>query len=133
MSQGQAFLNETVSAFVVLFLAYGVGLDPRQALLFGPRLGPFLVSVAVGVVSFASSGSIPGYAGAQVNPARCFAYGIVRRDLSSKLSHGSCTLLLHARSDFLQRPVDLVVWPSGSSYPAGYSLQHNSASIWSQR
>ncbi|KAK3353953.1 aquaporin-like protein [Lasiosphaeria hispida] len=81
---GQLFLNEIASSFVLLLLAFGVGLDPRQALLFGPRFGPLLVGSAVGIMAFASSGMIPGYAGAALNPARCFALGIVRRDLSGQ-------------------------------------------------
>lgn len=86
----QVVLNEICSSFVLLFLAYGVGLDPRQALLFGPRLGPLLVGMSLGLVSFSSSGMAPGYTGAQMNPARCFAFGIARRDLVCKLgSSGS--------------------------------------------
>ncbi|KLU92697.1 hypothetical protein MAPG_11684 [Magnaporthiopsis poae ATCC 64411] len=85
VTYGQAFLNEFFSSFVLLFLAYGVGLDPRQAALFGPRLGPLLVGVSLRLVTFATSGTAPGYAGAQINPGRCFA------------------------------PVDLVGWTSGGS------------------
>ena len=85
MSQGQVFLNEFFASFVLLYLAYGVGLDPRQAVLFGPLLGPLLVGAALGLVIFATSGIAPGYAGAQMMPTRCFAYGIVRRDLSGML------------------------------------------------
>ncbi|EJT76744.1 hypothetical protein GGTG_06660 [Gaeumannomyces tritici R3-111a-1] len=84
VTYGQAFLNEFFSSFVLLFLAYGVGLDPRQAALFGPRLGPLLVGVSLGIVTFATSGMAPGYAGAQINPARCLAYGIARGDLSDQ-------------------------------------------------
>ncbi|KND89902.1 Aquaporin PIP2-7 [Tolypocladium ophioglossoides CBS 100239] len=84
ISQGQVFLNEFVASFVLLYLAYGVGLDPRQAVLFGPRLGPLLVGASLGLVTFGTSGIAPGYAGAQMNPARCFAYGIARRNLSDQ-------------------------------------------------
>ena len=84
MSPSQVFLNEISASFVLLFLAYGVGLDPRQALIFGPKLGPVLVGSSLGLVSFATSGIAPGYAGAQMNPARCFAYGIAKRDMSSE-------------------------------------------------
>ncbi|KAM0519021.1 hypothetical protein ACHAPE_004013 [Trichoderma viride] len=79
---GQIYLNETFASFVLLFLAFGVGLDPRQAALFGPRMGPALVGVSLGLVTFATSGIIPGYAGAQMNPAKCFGNGIARMDLS---------------------------------------------------
>ncbi|KAK5661082.1 hypothetical protein OQA88_10972 [Cercophora sp. LCS_1] len=81
---GQVFLNEVAASFALLFLAFGVGLDPRQTLFFGPRHGPVLVGMSLGLVAFASSGMIPGYTGAQMIPARCMAFGIVRRDLSNQ-------------------------------------------------
>ncbi|KAK9436310.1 Aquaporin-like protein [Metarhizium brunneum] len=81
-SAGQVFLNEVAASFVILYLSYGVGLDPRQAVLFGPRLGPLLVGASLGLVSFASSGIADGYGGAQANPARCFAAAIARKDMS---------------------------------------------------
>lgn len=85
MSSGQVFLNEVSACFVLLFLAYGVGLDPRQALFFGPKMGPLLVGASIGLVGFATSGIAPGYGGAQMHPGRCFGYGIAKRDMSSKL------------------------------------------------
>ncbi|KAF8848984.1 hypothetical protein BDZ45DRAFT_810335 [Acephala macrosclerotiorum] len=39
----QAFALETTGALFVLFLAFGLGLDPRNQGSFGPTLGPFLV------------------------------------------------------------------------------------------
>ncbi|RFU81159.1 hypothetical protein TARUN_1068 [Trichoderma arundinaceum] len=81
-SSGQIYLNEVFASFVLLFLSFGVGLDPRQAAAFGPRMGPLLVGTSLGLVSFATSGIIPGYAGAQMNPTRCLAFGIARRDMS---------------------------------------------------
>ncbi|KEZ44018.1 hypothetical protein SAPIO_CDS3737 [Scedosporium apiospermum] len=84
-STGQVFLNEIVASFVLLFFAYGVGLDPRQVIVFGARLGPILVGLALGLVTFATSGIAPGYGGAQMNPARCFAFGIARQNMSVDL------------------------------------------------
>lgn len=84
-SPGQIYLNEVFSSFVLLFLSFGVGLDPRQAALFGPRMGPLLVGASLGLVTFSSSGIIPGYAGAQMNPSRCLAFGIARRNMSCEL------------------------------------------------
>ncbi|KAF2429798.1 aquaporin-like protein [Tothia fuscella] len=81
VSIGQVFLNEVYSSATLLFLSFGVGLDPRQALLFGPTLGPLFVGMSLGLVSFASSGVAPGYSGAGMNPARCFAFAIARKDL----------------------------------------------------
>ncbi|MCJ1475417.1 hypothetical protein MMC13_004079, partial [Lambiella insularis] len=60
------------------FVAFGVGLDPRQALLYGPVMGPLLVGCTLGLTSFASAGLIPGYTGAGMNPARCFAFAVAR-------------------------------------------------------
>jgi hypothetical protein len=60
------------------FVAFGVGLDPRQAELFGPVIGPCLVGCTLGLASFASAGLIPGFAGAGMNPARCFAFAVAR-------------------------------------------------------
>jgi glycerol uptake facilitator-like aquaporin len=37
--------------------------------------------MALGLVSFSSSGMAAGYSGAGMNPARCFAFGVARRDL----------------------------------------------------
>jgi hypothetical protein len=87
MSNNQVFLNEISASFAILYLSYGVGLDPRQALCFGSRLGPLLVEASLGLVSFATSGIVPGYSGAQMNPARYFAFGVAKRDFTCKLFH----------------------------------------------
>ncbi|KAK0740383.1 aquaporin-like protein [Schizothecium vesticola] len=84
VTAGQIFLNEIASSFVLLFLAFGLGLDPRQAVLFGPRLGPLLVGVALGLTTFASSGMIPGYTGANMNPGRCLSLNLAGRDFSGQ-------------------------------------------------
>jgi hypothetical protein len=68
------------------FLAFGVGLDPRQGQLFGPKLGPFLVGAVVGLMSFATVGLAPGFPGAGMNPARCFAFAVARGDFARKYS-----------------------------------------------
>ncbi|PQE04639.1 hypothetical protein CJF30_00004416 [Rutstroemia sp. NJR-2017a BBW] len=84
MTEGQAYLVESVLAFILLpaniarFLSFGVGLDPRQAQLFGPKLGPFMVGCTLGLTSFASVGLAVGYPGAQMNPGRCFAFAVAR-------------------------------------------------------
>ncbi|KAF5723639.1 Aquaporin PIP-type [Fusarium mundagurra] len=58
------FVVELVSATLLLFLAFGVGLDPRQAKIIGPALGPFMVGLTVGTMSFASAFARYGYGGA---------------------------------------------------------------------
>ncbi|RBQ67466.1 hypothetical protein FVER14953_10709 [Fusarium verticillioides] len=67
----EIFVVELVSATLLLFLAFGVGLDPRQAKIIGPALGPFMVGLSVGTMSFASAFARYGYGGAGLNPARC--------------------------------------------------------------
>ena len=74
----QALLLEAFSSLVLLFLAFGVALDPRQQKLFGPLAGPLAVGVALGLISFAGSGLVPGYTGASMNPTRCFAFAVAR-------------------------------------------------------
>ncbi|TVY83573.1 Aquaporin-4, partial [Lachnellula suecica] len=75
---GQAYLIESVLSFVLLLLSFGVGLDPRQGKVFGPKLGPFLTACSLGLVSFSSVGLAPGYPGAGLNPARCFSFAVAR-------------------------------------------------------
>ena len=66
------FTIEVVSEILLLFLAFGVGLDPRQAEIFGPALAPIFVGLAVGSIALLTAYSLPGYGGAGLNAARCF-------------------------------------------------------------
>ncbi|KAF3316342.1 hypothetical protein TWF173_002190 [Orbilia oligospora] len=72
ISVSSAFTNEFSASLVVLFMAFGVGLDPRQRQIFGPSLGPIFVGLAVGTTAFSMAFTRPGYGGAAMNPARCF-------------------------------------------------------------
>jgi len=72
VSIGSAFTVEFMGSLLMLFIAFGVGLDPRQAELFGPALGPVLVGFAAGSTTLSFAFSKPGYGGASMNPARCF-------------------------------------------------------------
>jgi len=67
----QAFALETMGALFNLFLAFGLGLDPRNQGSFGPALGPFLVGFSSAVALFAGGIARPGYLGLSCNPARC--------------------------------------------------------------
>ncbi len=67
-----ALATEFMACLTILFLAFGVGLDPRQSAVFGPALAPALVGMALGVLSFGLSFGKPGFGGASMNPARCF-------------------------------------------------------------
>jgi glycerol uptake facilitator-like aquaporin len=65
------FALEFMADLTLIFLAFGVGLDPRQKDTFGPALGPFLVGLVLGVLSFGTAIVRTGYGGASMNPARC--------------------------------------------------------------
>ena len=69
---GSMFAIEFTACLTLLFLAFGVGLDPSQRQIFGPALAPILVGLALGVMSFGTAFARPGYGGASMNPARCF-------------------------------------------------------------
>ncbi|KAF5856360.1 hypothetical protein ETB97_007492 [Aspergillus alliaceus] len=68
----EGFLLEFIFSLVLIFLSFGVGLDPRQGSIYGAALSPFLVGMTLGVLSWGSSFTRSGYAGASLNPARCF-------------------------------------------------------------
>ena len=67
----EAFTMEFMATLILIFLSFGVALDPRQAGVFGPALAPCLVGLVLGVVSLGMSFSKPGV-GVSLNPARCF-------------------------------------------------------------
>jgi glycerol uptake facilitator-like aquaporin len=67
-----AFTIEIVAEMLLLFLAFGVGLDPRQREIFGPSLGPIFVGLTAGSVALLTAYTLPGYGGAGLNAARCF-------------------------------------------------------------
>jgi glycerol uptake facilitator-like aquaporin len=71
VTPGSAFAMETVTSLFLLFLAFGLGLDPRNAGSFGPSLGPFLIGAAAATTLFAGGIARKGYLGTANNPARC--------------------------------------------------------------
>ncbi|KAH8596180.1 aquaporin-like protein [Bisporella sp. PMI_857] len=78
---GQAFFLEMSFALISIFLAFALGLDPRQATLFSPAVGPALVGLSVGMLIFAAGGlGFPGYSGPSFNPGRCLAYSVARNN-----------------------------------------------------
>ncbi|PVH85187.1 aquaporin-like protein [Cadophora sp. DSE1049] len=77
---GQAYLIESMTTFIMLFLAFGVGLDPRCGQMFGPKMGPLLVGCVLGLTAFSTVGIAEGFPGANMNPARCFAFAVARKD-----------------------------------------------------
>jgi glycerol uptake facilitator-like aquaporin len=71
VAASQVFALETMGALFTLFLAFGLGLDPRNKGSFSPSLGPFLVGISSAIALFAGGISVPGYYGLSCNPARC--------------------------------------------------------------
>jgi hypothetical protein len=72
---GDAFVLEFMFCLILLFLAFGVALDPRQSQVTGAALAPWLVGMALGVTSWGSSFTRSGYAGACKFPFRSCSFG----------------------------------------------------------
>ncbi|KAA8498698.1 Aquaporin TIP4-3 [Porphyridium purpureum] len=72
LSVGSAFMAEVVWTFALLFVAFGIAFDPRQAQLFGPIMAPVFIGTQLGINIFASASlSVePGYV-AGMNFAVC--------------------------------------------------------------
>jgi len=68
----QAYVFETMGSAALLFLLFGVGINPHQKHTYGPAYSVVLVALSFGLVSFISWPVIPGYSGVSLNPARCF-------------------------------------------------------------
>lgn len=66
------FVIEFMGSLLLLVMAFGVGLDPRQREIFGPALAPILVGLAAGGTALCFAFAVPGSGGAGLNPARCF-------------------------------------------------------------
>lgn len=63
VSKGELFVLEYMFAQALIISAFGVGLDPRQAKVFGPALSPILVGLTLGLGTLASGMAKPGYTG----------------------------------------------------------------------
>ncbi|OJI98688.1 hypothetical protein ASPVEDRAFT_38191 [Aspergillus versicolor CBS 583.65] len=72
VSVRSAFTIEFTTDFALIFLSFGVGLEPRQRSVFGPALGPILVGFVLATCTFFTGISRPGFTGFSGNPARCF-------------------------------------------------------------
>ena len=64
ITQRQAFTVEFTISMILLFLATGVGLDPRQKAVFGSALAPIFVGLSLGLCSFSTGFVARGYTGA---------------------------------------------------------------------
>ena len=63
ISVGQSFALEYMFAQALIFVAFGVGLDPRQAKVFGAALSPIFVGASLALGTFASALVKEGYTG----------------------------------------------------------------------
>lgn len=63
VSPGQMFVLEYVFGQALLFVAFGVGLEPRQAKVLGPAYSLVLVGFALSLATLASVLARPGYTG----------------------------------------------------------------------
>lgn len=59
-----ALVIEFMSCLTLVYVAFGVALDPRQARLFGHAASPWLVGIVLGIVSWGSAFTREGYIGA---------------------------------------------------------------------
>jgi hypothetical protein len=59
----QAYVFETMGSAALLFLLFGVGINPHQKHTYGPAYSVVLVCLSFGLVSFISWPVIPGYSG----------------------------------------------------------------------
>ena len=57
------FALEFMFAQALIFTAFGVGLDPRQAKVFGPAFAPILVGLSLALGTLAGTVAKPGYFG----------------------------------------------------------------------
>lgn len=55
---------EFFACLILVFLAFGVALDPRQAKVFGHATAPWLVGVVLGIMSWGTAFTREGYIGA---------------------------------------------------------------------
>lgn len=63
VSAGSAFAIEFVTDVALIFISFGVGLDPRQRAVFGPTLGPIFVGITLGICIWCTASIRPGYTG----------------------------------------------------------------------
>jgi len=92
ISYGQAYVLETGAALAMIFVAFGVGLDPRQSQVLGAALSPVLVGLTVSLGIFATGFVKEGWYGASLNPARCFGLMAAKEDMGGHWIHWLASL-----------------------------------------
>lgn len=119
-----AFTIEFMTCTIILFLAFGVGLDPRQRAVFGPALAPVFVGGVVALTTIGTAFSRYGFGGASANPARCFAVMVGSRFRTWHWIHWVgplCASIVHGFFYLVLPP-----WSIGAA-KAGPSVDGNSA------
>lgn len=71
VAPSSAFTLEFLSTLTLLFLAFGVGLDPRQRSIIPAAAAPIFVGGISALLTLGTSFNRHGYGGAGLNPARC--------------------------------------------------------------
>nr|OQO20219.1 hypothetical protein B0A51_11626 [Rachicladosporium sp. CCFEE 5018] len=87
VSPGELFVLEYMFGLSLVFLAFGVGLDPRQGKVFGPSFSPILVGATLGLVTLAGAFVKPGYTGPSFNPARCLGLMVAKGNMQYHYVH----------------------------------------------
>ncbi|PYH98640.1 putative aquaporin [Aspergillus ellipticus CBS 707.79] len=72
VSVKDALAIEFMGCLILIYVAFGVALDPRQGRLFSHAASPWFIGIILGLVTWASAFTREGYSGASLNPARCF-------------------------------------------------------------
>ncbi|GAM89122.1 hypothetical protein ANO11243_071570 [Dothideomycetidae sp. 11243] len=100
VSPGQLFALEYAFSLILLVLAFGIGLDPRQSSALGPTFAPLLVGCTLGVSNLSSGLSRVGYTGV------CTSILALNEDHATLLTEPSafnparCLGLMAAKGDF---------------------------------
>ncbi|EAW11117.1 putative MIP transporter [Aspergillus clavatus NRRL 1] len=90
ISVSEAFVLEFIFCLILVFLAFGVGLDPRQLSVYGAALSPWLVGLILGLLSWASAVPRQGYGGACEFVVKSGTY---QTTLANFFSLEPCTML----------------------------------------
>ena len=64
VSLGESLATEVTADIILLYFAFGLGLDPRQNVVFSPALGPILIGLALATCVITTGLFRDGYSGA---------------------------------------------------------------------
>jgi glycerol uptake facilitator-like aquaporin len=104
------FVVEFMATSLLLFIAFGAGIDPRQRETVGPALSPFLVGLGLGIISFGTAFARYGYGGASMNPARCLGAFVGSQFPSWHWVHWLVNKLVEHFNHICINPMDGMDW-----------------------